>query len=149
LFKNPKNLNDFKKMFNQAKLNAPTAEEFMEPLIEKNESEMLNSTTASSSCNTSSASSSSADSQSSQNESNGEKKEDKTKRKSRRRSASPKFDYEKLENLSGAPRIDDRVAFQVNYLLLNYFNPSFSSILFFLQIDFGNIVQLYTRNIRL
>jgi hypothetical protein len=101
-------------VFNQAKLNAPTAEEFMEPLIEKDESEMLNSTAASSSCNTSSVStSSSADSQSSQNESNGEKKEGKTKRKSRRRSASPKFDYAKLENLNGAPRVDDRVAFQV------------------------------------
>jgi len=101
-------------VFNQAKLNAPTAKEFMEALIEKDENEMLNSTTASSSCNTSSASSSSADSQSSQNESNGEKKESKTKRKSRRRSASPKFDYEKLENLNVAPRVNDRIAFQVN-----------------------------------
>lgn len=96
-------MNGFNKRFDNKKLNAPNAEEF------------INDT---SSVNTSS--SHSHKSTSTRNQVNKEQEKfgiDVTLNKSRKRSASPKIDYEKFEPLVGAPRLNDKIAFQV-YLSL-------------------------------
>ena len=96
-------MNGFNKRFDNKKLNAPNAEEF------------INDT---SSVNTSS--SHSHKSTSTRNQVNKEEEKfgiDVTLNKSRKRSASPKIDYENFEPLVGAPRLNDKIAFQV-YLSL-------------------------------
>jgi hypothetical protein len=85
-------LSNFKKVFNQTKLNAPRAEEFAQE--ESNEQVKTQ---------------------------NGELKKMKKKKSEEegRRSPSPpqsptiKIDYSQFEALTGAPRVDDRIAFQV------------------------------------
>jgi hypothetical protein len=92
-------LNGFNKRFDNKKLNAPNAEEF------------LNDT---SSVNTSSSHSHKSTSTRNQVNKEQEKFEiDVTLNKSRKRSASPKINYENFEPLVGAPRLNDKIAFQV------------------------------------
>jgi len=98
--KNPKSLSSFNKRFDSKKLNAPNSEEF------------LNDT---SSVNTSS--SHSHKSTSTKNQVNKEQEKfvenNHVLKENRKRSASPKINFESFEPLVGLPRLNDKIAFQV------------------------------------
>jgi hypothetical protein len=109
-------MNNFKKVFNQAKLNAP---KFEEPVssISKSHSNM---SLSSSSLNASSANSTKSKSMPSSAE-----KVNKTAKKNTQQSPPPspkspkRIDYSKFEPLNGAPRANDKLAFQV--ILQNFY----------------------------
>ena len=109
---NTKALIDFKKIFNEEKLNAPQAEEFADKSEYPKEAAAANvldvSTTSSMDTSTTSGNGSSSLTE-------GEKKEAQGKRSPRHRTAplSPRIDYDKYEKLVGAPRPHDKIAFQV------------------------------------
>lgn len=111
---NPKSLADFKKVFNQTKLNAPAAEEFtskqneVSNLKQQECDDKLNTSTSSVSSNT-----------------DNESKTNKGDRYRKRRSPSPMIDYDKYEPLVGAPRLNDRIAFQILEISSN-FTPEIS-----------------------
>ena len=94
--KNPKSLNEFNKKFDAKKLNAPSAEEFTQ------ENAMNTSSTHS-------HVSSSAQNQASDLPTSARK------RSARKRSASPRVAYESFEPLVGQPRLNDKIAFQVEF----------------------------------
>lgn len=107
---NPRSLADFKKVFNQAKLNAPSAEELM---ATKN-SKIHDTSSSSSSSSTSTKSD------------NGEiNKLSKREKRTKRRSPSPQIDFSKFEQLKGEPRINDIIAFQILEISRN-FTPEIS-----------------------
>lgn len=111
-------MNDFKKTFNEEKLNAPQSEEFMDKSEYPTKSSKKNSQSPS-------------------------------KRNQRPKSPSiPKICYDKFENLIGAPRLNDKVAFQVRSDIL------FGIIQFVLNLylfykDSRDFNQLYSRDFRL
>ena len=94
--KNPKSLNEFNKKFDAKKLNAPSVEEFTQ------ENAMNISSTHS-------HVSSSAQNQASDLPTSARK------RSARKRSASPRVAYESFEPLVGQPRLNDKIAFQVEF----------------------------------
>jgi len=97
--KNTKNLQEFKRTFNEEKLNAPEAEEFADnseyPLTnkssKKSNKKQLNTSTDSSSSE-----------------------------KSSPRKSEAKMNYEALEKLIGAPRVNDQIAFQILEISSNF-----------------------------
>jgi hypothetical protein len=100
-------------VFNQTKLNAPNPQEFKnkytahETSNKDVDSQNLDTSTSSntSSTSTSTTTTSSADA-------NVDNK-NKSKKRTKRRSPSPQVDYNSFEPLKGAPRLNDRIAFQV------------------------------------
>lgn len=84
---NPKDLQTFKKVFNQTKLNAPNPEEFMsgESRAELIEEQTLEHDDV-----------------------------EKSKQNEIRSPRTPKPDYSNFEPLNGAPRVNDKIAFQVD-----------------------------------
>jgi len=92
-------LSSFNKRFDHRKLNAPNAEEFSNDH---------------NSANTSSSHSNKSTSTKIKEQEKHEVKE--TAKESRKRSASPKIAYEKFEPLIGLPRLNDKIAFQVNII---------------------------------
>lgn len=117
LIKNTKNLNDFKKTFNEGKLNAPQAEQFADiseyPLknTKKNTKkiEKLNSSTSSRSSSSSSISDNI--------------KSPKNSRKSPLRDL---VNYDEYQSLLGSPRLNDKIAFQILEISSN-FTPEISA----------------------
>lgn len=101
-------MNEFKKVFNEKKLNAPRSEEFADkseyPTNQKNDSSMdsLNTSTTS----------------------NENDKANKRNKKQKSPSAQ-KFDFEKFESLKSAPRVNDKIAFQILEISSN-FTPEIS-----------------------
>lgn len=100
--KNTKNVIDFKKTFNEEKLNAPQSEEFADRSTypSKKATKNLNTTTEST-CSESTSP---------------------TKRTQKAKSPSKinKIDYGSFQNLVGAPRIDDKIAFQILEISANF-----------------------------
>jgi len=90
--KNPKTLNEFKKVFNDTKLNAPKPENFTENANEVNKKQ-------------------NDEQVKSPNKNRSPKSPSNSPR--RRRSPSPKVDYEKFDALMGAPNVNDKIAFQI------------------------------------
>lgn len=167
---NPKSLVDFKKIFNQTKLNAPNAEEYFsreqldnatqpscpvaaaaeEPKqpsvttqqhaaamidlhdtndmhLSMNSSQMSTSTSADSlssssnaNCDTTTGGNTGAD------ETKATKSKSSSKRHRRRSPKAPRYDFEALEPLRGAPRVGDKLAFQI-LEISSSFTPEISS----------------------
>lgn len=137
--KNTKDLIDFKKTFNEAKLNAPKSEEFSE----KNDYSKTNQ-------NTNLNASSMDTSSSTENFETCEKENEevKTNKKKNFKPKSPintsvKVDYEKLQNLVGAPRLNDKIAFQILEISSN-FTPEISQYKTGMVIDFDQITNEIT-----
>lgn len=119
--KNTKNVIDFKKTFNEEKLNAPQSEEFADnstyptEKVNKKSNKQLNTST---------------DSTSSENSSPSKKRDSKSPSKVN------KIDYDKLQSLVGAPRVNDQVAFQILEISSN-FTPEISDYKTGKVIDFN------------
>lgn len=113
LIKNTKNLNDFKKTFNEEKLNAPKAEQFADiseyPVknTKKNSKKIMNSSTTSTSSSLSN------------NDGN------KSPKNSRKSPSKEYFNYDSYQSLIGAPRLNDKIAFQILEISTN-FTPEIS-----------------------
>jgi hypothetical protein len=95
-------------------LNAPTAEEFCENKL-KEVKEVKQEVVKSTKNEDLDDSFSSSMSTSSSNLSLNNDDSKSPKKKNRRRSRSPKIDYSSLESLVGAPRVEDKIAFQVGF----------------------------------
>jgi len=101
--KNTKNVIEFKKVFNEEKLNAPQAEEFAyKPDQAKKPEFDLNTSTSSTSSNKS-----------------------ESKKRSPKSPGSSKIAYETYPNMVGAPRVGDKIAFQILEISAN-FTPEIS-----------------------
>lgn len=114
-------MNDFKRVFNETKLNAPKAEEFVkksnQPQQQKPKQETKKQQQNQMNTSTDSTTSASSTSTSSPRKS--------PNRKSK--SPSPtKVDYEKLNKLESMPRVNDKLAFQVLEISSN-FTPEISA----------------------
>ncbi|CAF0894321.1 unnamed protein product [Brachionus calyciflorus] len=96
VIQNPKDLDKFNKVYNQSKLNAPKAENFIDEILSEGQKPSSSKTTPKSS-----------------------------PRKEQRRSPSPKIDYEKFEALNTAPRVGDKIAFKILEISSN-FTPEIS-----------------------
>ena len=101
-------MSEFKRVFNETKLNAPKAEDFVKKAAtaatnNKKKANELNVSTSSTSSSSSSGSSSNS-----------------SPKKERKTPASPKVDYEKLAKLEGIPRVHDKVAFQILEISSNF-----------------------------
>lgn len=114
---NTKDLSNFKKVFNQTKLNAPNPEEFKNKYTahETNNNKDVDSQNLDTSTSSNTSSSSTTTTTSTSYDANVDNKT-KTKKRSKRRSPSPQVDYTNFESLKGAPRLYDRIAFQVNII---------------------------------
>jgi hypothetical protein len=115
---NTKDLANFKKVFNQTKLNAPNPEEFKNKYTahETNNKDVdsQNLDTSTSSNTSSSTSTTTSMTSCDVNDDN----KTKSKKRSKKRSPSPQIDYDSFEPLKGQPRLNDRIAFQVTYFFL-------------------------------
>lgn len=106
--KNTKNLIEFKKTFNEEKLNAPQSEEF----ADRSEYPSTHKVSKKSKNNTEKLMNTSTDSTS----------DVKNKRDNqRKKSPSPaKINYDNYQSLVGAPRVDDKIAFQILEISSNF-----------------------------
>jgi hypothetical protein len=110
-------LSEFKRVFNETKLNAPKAEEFTKKPATANHKNKAKANQH----NVNISSSSSSDTSSTSSSASSPQKEKKEKKSP----SSPKVDYEKLEKLEGIPRLQDKIAFQILEISTN-FTPEIS-----------------------
>lgn len=127
---NTKSLSEFKRVFNETKLNAPKAEEFVKKQMtttnNKPKAKDLNVSISSTSSSSSSSSSSNS-----------------SPIKERKSPSSPKVDYEKLAKLEGIPRLHDKIAFQILEISSN-FTPEVSQFKTGTVIDIDNATNEVT-----